>query len=310
MTLEVARDQMRAVLRRAFPDPRGVITDEIVDVSLRLLPEHVQESAIGEVLAIALDREVPEIESAHVLGYYEGHARHERHGVHAFTGTVPMVLVRLPSVPGSAEDPERRFEDISTGIGIVFAGDHRLHSIEIFRAHYCEHLDFVPSSVELLTPARYLGARFAAVATYAARDEHGDVRAWVLEAGMATGEPCVLYLSEGGPITKRTWYAPTPFSSDRNFYTGDARFDAGGRPESLRVDVREGREAPPHITVTVDYDEVEQPSPTFASRLTVEAACRVAAIAEKIGKPIPGAELLSPLLAALGRELDWEVEPR
>lgn len=314
MTLEVARDQMRAVLRRAFPDPRAVITSELVDRSLRLLPEHVQESVIGEVLGVALDREVPTVEGEHVLGYYEAHATHERHGVHRFVGTVPMVRVRLPSVPATVDEDGAPtgvgYEDISTAIGIVFAGDHRLHSLELFRAHYREHLDFVPARVELLTPARYLGARFAAVATYAARDEHGAVRAWVLEAGMATGEPMVLFLSEGGPITRRAWYSPTPFSSDRHFYTGDARFDADGRPESLRVDVREGREAAPHITVTVDYDDVEQPSPTFASRLTVEAACRVAAIAEKIGKPIPGAELLAPLLAALGRELDWEVEPR
>lgn len=304
MTLELAREQMRAILRRAFPDPRGVITDEIVETSLRMLPEEIQKSVIGEVLHLVLSDEAP-LEGAEVLGYYEAHARHERLGVHAFTGTVPMVRVRLPEryVPGQT--------DIQTGIGIVFAGDHRLHSLELFRQHYDEHLDFQIGSVELVTPARFLGARFAAVATYIVKDAAGAVRAFVLEAGMATGEPMVLFLSPtGAPITRRSWYVPTPFSSDAHFYRGEATFGPDGEPTELRVDVLPARDADPHVTVVVHYEAVEQISAGFPSRLTVEAACRVAAIAEKTGKPIPGAELLAPLLAALGRELDWEIDPR
>lgn len=293
-------ESFRSLLRAVYPDPRVDITNMLVETTIRALPEEVQESLFGEVIGAVTGLPIPEEESAEVLGYYLARATHERHGVHRFTATLPMVRVRLP---------ETR-QDVATRIGIVYAGDHKLHSREKFVFHYDGHLDFAVGDIELLTPARYFGARFGAIATYLVKDKNGKLAAYVLEAGMATGEPVVIYLApELGPIMRRSWYTPTPFSSDTHIYEGLARAEDDGEPRSLEVQVRTEKGAAPHLTATVEYERVENPPTVWPALLTAEAAIRVATIAERLGKPVPGAEWAVPVLAKFGRTLDWEKKP-
>jgi hypothetical protein len=71
----------------------------------------------------------------------------------------------------------------------------------------------------LIAPARRLTARFAAIAVYVGyRERDGMPSFYVLEAGTATGEPAVLYLSKTMTthVDERAGYEPTPFSSPDN----------------------------------------------------------------------------------------------
>jgi len=296
--------QLGTLLRNVFPDDRIAIASEFVELVASALPEEVQESLFGEVLDLVLGNERRE-EAQSVIGYYEAEATHTRFNpdgskVHRFTAVVPMARVLLPEVR----------EDISTKIGIVYAGDHRLYTRPIFIEHYKSFIGWEPERIELLTPARMFGARFAAVATYALFKRGGEFGGFVLEAGMATGEPMVLYASPNGEtLIRRAGYAPTPFSLSSHFYRGRAFF-RGAEPDSLLVDVLpHPTSTAPIVSVAVNYASVVEVDAKWPAKLTVEAAMRVAAIAERLGKPVPGAELVAPVLAELGRALPWEMKP-
>ena len=296
--------QLGTLLRTVFPDPRVAVASELVEIVASALPEEIQESLFGEVLDAVLGNE-PAEETASVVGYYEAHAEHTRFAadqskVHSFVAALPMVRVLLPETK----------QDIATKIGIVYAGDHRLYTLPLFVEHYAAFLGWTPTRVEVLTPARFFGARFAAVATYVLYD--GDkIRGYVLEAGMATGEPMVMYASpEGAPIFRRSGYAPTPFSATSNFYRGNALFSEKREPVSLEVDVFDHVSAKnPHVQVLVAYQPVVELARVWPAVLTAQAAMRVAAIAERLGKPMSGVELVAPLLAHYGRALPWSVQP-
>lgn len=299
-------EQLTALLRATFPDDRVAITRELAATVASALPEKAQESVFGELIGSLVGIEFPPIEPEFIVGYYVGEATHTRFAgpgsdeiVHRFVGRVPMVRVRLPETQ----------QDISTAIGIVFAGDHRLYTRPIFVEHYKDFLGWEPTRVELLTPARYLGARFGAIATYALFDEKG-YRGFALEAGMATGEPMVVYASrDGSEIVRRAGYSPTPFSTSSQFYAGYASFDRYGEPQMLNVDVMPARDQKRVIEVDVAYKPNDGGDRVWPARLTAEAAMRVAAIGERLGKPLPGVGPLGGILAAFGRELEWEVSP-
>jgi hypothetical protein len=65
-------------------------------------------------------------------------------------------------------------------------------------------------------------------------------RCYILEAGLATGEPRMLYLSKtiAGEIEQATGYSPTPFASPENLYMAGLTVD-GEHPKLLRVSARE-----------------------------------------------------------------------
>lgn len=304
-------EEMRGLIRRTFPDARGQITDALVEQVVKALPGEAR-AALG-VADVALDaveavtdaviQQVAGAQPATGFGvtYYVAHAKHERDGAgaHAFVGVLPMVRLRLPDTEPA---------DVATAFGIVFAGDHKVHTRALVQQKYGDYLDFEVATVYLTTPARYLGARFGAIATYELFDVHGLRRGWILEAGMATGEAVMLYCSPSGlPITRKAQYWPTPFSSGEHYYRGEASFDEAG-PARLTVAVCSPEELvrrAAHVTVTVHYEPAEDPSPLFPSKLTAEAGLRVAAIAVARGTDNP----LFHLLAPFGRALPWIQTP-
>lgn len=292
------------VLRAAFPDPKAQIGAELARRVLSVLPEDIQRSTIGEVLQPLLGGDAHK-RGAEVLGYYMAFAKHTRQGVSSFVGQLPMALIRLP---------ERGPVDIETDFGICFAGDRKLYSAELVRSHYATIIRDQIGEVHLLTPPRYYGARFGAIATYVLHDIDGAVMGYVLEAGMATGEPMVTYIADqlDQPITRRSWYTPTPFSDARGYYRGHATFTEDGKPDELRVDVLKALGDDPHVTVEVHYEEVNEEGVALDGRwpaiLTAQAAARVAAIGEKLGRPIGGGieNAVAPLLAQWARNtLSW-----
>lgn len=296
---------VRELVRRTFPDKRCEIGNSAVDAFVAGLPEEAQLALCGAKLAAEeiLGMSLPE-DSA-VVCYYNVKAKHSRvagPGQHSFVNELPMVRVRLP-------DAEAR--DIDTKIGRVYAGDHKLYTVDHFRQKYGQTLGKYVKYVELITPARYpahLGARFSAVSVFALYGIQRELVGYVLEAGMATGEPMVCYLG-GTPdatIHQPSWYEPTPFSDERNWYFGGAVWKRD-ELRSVNVDVREEKEGKPHMKVRATFDRLTNaPDPVFPAKLTALAGLRVAAIAQAMGKADPVMSLLAPF----GRELTWLEEPK
>lgn len=310
-------EDVRDLVRRTFPDPKAPApTDDLVALVLSALPEEARLAIgiakdaaealvqLGTLLGQAQGRARGIVQAPAPAGttYYTALATHSRTGPgsHAFVGRLPMVRLCLP-----AEVPT----DFGTAYGTVFAGDHKVHTVELVNEKYREFLGFEVASVWLTTPARCFGSRFGAIATYELLDEGAVRRAWILEAGMATGEAMVLYTSPAGqPIERVSWYQPTPFSSPTNWYRGAAMFDDAG-PRSLLVQVstpaeREQKKA--HVEVAVAYEAVtDVEAPAIPAQITAEAAMRVAAIAVAAGDMNP----LYLALAPFGHGLDWIKQP-
>lgn len=293
-------EAIRSLVRATFPDKRCKIGNATVDAFVAGLPEEAQIALCGgkvvleHVLGANLGRD-PE-----VVCFYDIEAVHSRivaPGEHSFVGHLQMVRVRLPESEG---------KDITTPIGIVYRGDHKLSNVDQIRQKYGKTLGYRVSRVELVTPARWpahLGARFAAVAVYILYDTTGTPRGYILEAGMATGEPMVTFLARdrGNTITQPAWYAPTPFSDEKNWYHGRAVIDATGDLKAVDVDVRSTERGEPHLTVRASFQRTSDTTPVHAARLTAAAGLRVAAIADAMGR----ADLIMKLLAPFGRAQPW-----
>jgi hypothetical protein len=314
-------EEIRNALRGAFPDPRASIDDDVVDhcveaMQLNYRPEYAKIGVVQDTnLVTQATRSAIGAKPITGFTYYLAHAEHHRLKqsvgdkpvTSKFVGKLPCVMYSLPDV----------WKDtIETGIGQIFSGDHLLYDLETFGKHYEKKLGFRPKKVNVVTPARQAGARFGAIACYIAFREEGDTKpvAYVLEAGMATGEPMVLYLSDpkdmDAELVRRSWYVPTPFSSSENSYHGKLTFDADGGPAQLVVESWKKGDTDPYIRITVDYEKKDVPVAMYPAFLTLQAALRVAAIADAQGIEVPGMGVLTPVFAALGRDLlDWSDKP-
>jgi len=310
-------EAVRGLVRRSFPDPKAPSpTDDLVALVLSALPEEARlalgiakdaTSLLGQLVALlgqgqGRARGIGQAPSPAATTYYTALATHSRTGPgsHVFVGCLPVVRLELP-----VEVPT----DFSTAYGTVYAGDHKVHTVELVNEKYREFLGFEVASVWLTTPARYFGSRFGAIATYELMDGEAVRRAWILEAGMATGEAMVLYTSpHGQPIERVSWYQPTPFSAPTNWYRGAATFDEAG-PRSLHVQVStpaEREQKKSHVEVAVAYEAVAQAeAPAVPAQITAEAAMRVAAIAVARGDMNPVYLALAPF----GHGLDWVKRP-
>lgn len=300
---------VKDLLRQTFPDPRCAHDDSLVSAVVCALPDEARV-AIGaaavtaDVAKALLERlttpDRPDTRRA-AATYFQVRATHTRPGVHEFVGVLPMARFALP---------ETEQLDFLTDIGVVFAGDHHVYTRALVVQKYgevIEALDYQLGDVYLTTPARYLGARFGAIAIYELFDKDGVRRGYILEAGMATGEPMMLYCSPGGgKITRKASYQPTPFSAPENYYTGEVSFTPAG-PQELTVRVFTPDELAahtPHVTIRAQFLPAT-PGPTFGSELTMEAALRVAAIAVARGSKDP----IMLALAPFGRALHWNHKP-
>jgi hypothetical protein len=301
---------LRAGLKHAFPDDRSQLSDALVATVGSLLPAGARLQLFGDVAALveseglrllaALDHQP---DAPEVRGYFLAKATHTRYGadravVHRFAGLVPMVHWVLPSTQA----------ELHSKLGTLYPGDTPYYTLPIFNEHYRPFGLEDASEVHVVSPARYLGARFAALSTMAARPRP----LWVIVAGLATGESVVSYASPlGGEIERREWYVPTPFSADTNRALGAYHDLYDGTPLSMHIEIRGKDEQAPHVIVDVTYEKMDAPVPVWPAELTLQAACRVALIGEKLGRPLGGGllPLVQPILADVARNLDWEIKP-
>jgi hypothetical protein len=249
--------------------------------------------------------------------YYEALANHTRsRGINpdeeinsSFNANLTMVRVPLPS-----ESKVWR-SIIKTKIGKVdFKRDHLIDSIETLNEYYGKsgngQLAYKPERVDLITSARFMGFRFAAISIYLGYRFSEDALPsfYILEAGRATGEPMALFFSDRmdktieGPAT----FKPTPFASVKNIYRGNL-YMREDDPRVLNIWVRSPTpDAKPYIRVRAAFRPVLDPKPQYAATLILEAQSRIAALARKMR--VKGQDIGKAFLKA-AQKLEWIVYP-
>jgi hypothetical protein len=213
----------------------------------------------------------------------------------SFTGVVPMVQVTLPKT--------QQHILADTVLGEVMDGDIKLYCLDVFNEYYEERLGFEAKKVVVTTPPRIDGGRFAAVLYGLVYENESDVmpRCYYMAGGMANGPTRVLYSSKDmSEITSRGGYKPTPFSSVDHIYTGGLSVDSAGWADELWIDIKEDGK-PVHLELRAKMKAVSTATPVSPYNLLIQAACRVAAIADEMGQEVPDLGPLTKVFAAIGR---------
>lgn len=305
-------------LSESFPDVRARVTDQHVDAMFVTLWETQPPSVLASMgvpapptpTFVAEQRAALEATSPGASGgglvYYDASANHHRiyPPGDRFIGTLPMVRVTLPPTQAGAGT-------VATAIGDYLPQDHLFSSVAQLEWEYHDELQAAaPGSavtrVDCIGPARKGGARFGAVSIYLGyRDGAALPSFWIVETGFATGQAAVPHLSaDMSPIvTKRSYYQPTPFASDRNYYSATLTM-SGDDPASFHIEVRNQTWVPAHLVIDVTFAKPPSPSGVWPFFLTAEAGARVGLIAEKMGVQTP-----ERILAPVGDLLPWIQRP-
>lgn len=228
-----------------------------------------------------------------------------------FMMTLPMVRVTLP------QKLDAKSANLATELGDVdLSRDHLLGSVELVASKYeaPQYLGYRPARVDLITPTRRAGSRFAAMAVYLGYRNLTDAGPsfYLLEAGTATGDAKMIYFSpDMNPIgSVPSYYLPTPFVSMSNTYSGGVTMQPAphqDEPQRLVVRSYSPGDKDPYITVTVQYKRATSIDLPIPLEITADAGARVALIAKTMG--LDSAVQLQELLANLGRNLSWMEYP-
>ncbi len=322
-------EKLRQTFAKLFPGAADKIDDDFLDRIIDAMQQdwHPQYAQLGVPQRSSVDAlpavDMSEVDAKANFPLYLGVATHQRFlqmnsdepMQSKFDGLLPLVRVPLPSSfnPNNPRDPNL---SVKTQIGTVyFSRDHLVGSVDLVAEKYGDpaYLGYRPGRVELITPARQGGARFGAVAMYLIYRNSGDTTpsAYLLEAGMATGQASVLFFGKtmDTVIVQPSWYTPTPFSEVTNYFRGSLTV-VDNEPRQMMVDVLTNQNSPnPFVTVTLNFQTLKLLDETkWPALLTLEAAMRVALIAQTMN--IPNAVPFQDLLAELGKHLNWLITPQ
>ena len=296
---------LRQILRVAFPDSRSQPSPHLVHAVGAALPVVAQVRLFGTVSAPPVLEQGP-AEPAHpawVLDYWVADTMHTRYSPRSHSFLTAELLVRTAL-------PPRGVREQGTAIGVVSGRDHLLPSVEAWNAKYASKLGWLAGRVELLSSARWHGLLFRSISVYIAHAETGELRAFAIKGGMATGEPTVMWLS-GPPrewYASQSWHRPSPFTSQRNVYEAQAKFE-GGVPRRISFNVRESeyvRDPVMRVYSTLaEVEDASQITPAAPASFVAESVMRTATILDAEGR----AEGPMKVLAEFGRDLPWVVCP-
>lgn len=282
------RFALTTMLRQSFPD---AVVDEQTLAALALTAYLDESAGVGLDwdryrgtldayverwgLARSEGSEAPRLRAAAgdpgALRYYMVHSTHDREvpDYDPFTGHLGMVRVTLP-----ATEPQK----FATAIGDVEPADHLLATVAEVERKYGPHVDGTIERVDVITPARLHGSRFAAISVYLGYTAgHPVPTFYILEAGLATGQPKVLYfapridfriLSYGG-------YRPTPFSDSDHVYTARLSL-VGDSPLLLQIHAHRDAGSRPYIRIHALFEETHRPDITWPGQHLVRATKIVA----------------------------------
>jgi hypothetical protein len=205
------------------------------------------------------------------LRYYRAHATHDREipDYDPFTGHLGMVRVTLP-----AKEPKSWM----TAVGEIVPADHLLVSVAEVERKYGAHIDGTIERVDLITPARLHGARFAAISVYLGYTAgHTTPTFYILEAGLATGQSKALYFAPriDFRILSYSGYRPTPFSDSDHVYTARLTL-VGDNPLLLQIHAHRDAGSRPYVRITTLFEETTRPDPTWPGQQLVRATKIVA----------------------------------
>ena len=205
------------------------------------------------------------------LRYYRAHATHDREfpDYDPFTGHLGMVRVSLP-----LDTPTL----VHTAIGDVVPEDHLLATVAEVRRKYGGQVEGDIDRVDVITPARLQGARFAAISVYLGYTGGKTTPSfYVLEAGLATGQSKLLYFAPriDFRILSYSGYRPTPFSDSDHVYT--ARLTVvGDNPLLLQIHAHRDAGTRPYIKISALFEESRRPDTTWPGHHLVRATKIVA----------------------------------
>lgn len=285
-------EQIKTTLESCYPDTRSTVSDAMVDELFRVA-KHEWKAARLDAVSLPAPQQPTRRSGASSGRQYLAFGTHTRLVApgHSFTGELPMVRVTLPESGTSTTTPV-----IETDGGDCHAADRLFPSVDVLWGRYRHDplLAFErPERVDLVTPPRLMGGRFAAIAIYLAYAKASDAAPsfYVLEAGLATGQPAIAYLGRtmDAQIVTQSHYRPTPFSALHHWYRGTLTMCPGVKddPKELLVEVFE--EKPPkkqYIEVRVRYERRDEPVMTNPFHLTIAAGARLSAIADALGVEI------------------------
>jgi len=208
--------------------------------------------------------------------FYTTQAIHARRVPHTekHDGIAHWVRVTLPEHDAPLLHPHAH--DIETPIGWVKANDHMAFSNDALRKYKFHHhypnginggheTPVLPAfeRMELITPARYDGFRFAPVALFVAYLKKDDTLPYfyIMESGNGLGFPKVMYPSGTDldiPRLMKSNYKGTPFTSADNFYQLKTTFK-GNHPDqiSIKVFTKEQLEKDPanfHLSISLQFE--------------------------------------------------------
>lgn len=305
-------EELRTTIQKAFPGGAHTVDDNLVDAFIAEL----QRRGLPGLEHLGLPAPAPASAPTTAPSYpvYLGHATHMRvlkmdstqPFNSAFVGVLPMVRVPLPAVMSGSDAV------LDTSLGQVdFARDHLAGSVELVGTLFSAQLGYAPARVDLLTPVRSLGMRFAAIAVYLGYRNASDTEpsCYILEAGLATGQAAMLYLglTPSTTIVQTSGYIPTPFSSATNTYTGTLTV-VNDQPTQLVVQSATGTNSW-YIQVTIDFVQASSASNKPLEYL-VEATMRVAAIGSAMDVPTGIPAAINKILADLAlATLPWLEKP-
>jgi hypothetical protein len=326
---EQGYEQIRDLLTKTFPGPQANVTDEFVDGFVRTLwldykpgyeklgippPEPETHEATRRLSTEALSKKLSATPEGQQLYWAEAtHHRTLKVGTSApmqseFTGYLPQVRLTLPgAIVEGFTDP------VATSIGEVYlSGDHELASLDDVGEKFADALGYTPGRVDLITPARLWGTRFSAFAIYLGYRSATDTAPsfYILEGGTATGQMKMVYFGQtiDTNIVTPGYYEPTPFSHVDNMYSGTLRMTPDGlHPQTIVITSTEPTRGAPYITVTLSYVPASSIDSAWPALITLQAASRVALVAEAMG--VSDAVPLQVALAELAKTYDWIIEP-
>lgn len=205
------------------------------------------------------------------LRYYRAHATHDREfpDYDPFTGHLGMVRVTLPM-----DQPEL----VHTAIGDVVPEDHLLATVAEVRRKYGGQVEGSIERVDVITPARLQGARFAAISVYLGYTGGKTTPTfYVLEAGLATGQSKVLYFAPriDFRILSYSGYRPTPFADSDHVYTARLTM-VGDNPLLLQIHAHRDAGTRPYIRISALFEESRRPDATWPGHHLVRATKIVA----------------------------------
>ncbi len=307
-------ENMRRGLRWAYPHTRSHLPDHVVDGVYSVLDQKHGVRFKGDINTKPLPTRHDDDYESHEVTYYLTWPDHGRSKApyERFCQPVPMVRFSLP------RDGQ---EIVNTLLGDAYPNDRKFNNLTDAVNRLKPTLGYAPGRVDLLTPLRSADARFAALAMYLGYKKADDKQPtfFVVEAGLATGQPKVLYLAPtvDQGVNTQAAFSGTPFNMPWHWYKAKLEMtdEDPDVPQKLTIRGIRHKGAEAFITVNLHFYKLPRDKRLILSYYALpivflaEATARLAAIANALNVPTAMGGFLQGILGDIGKTMMWQVKP-